>query len=32
MKDGAIVERGPALDVLGAPGHPYTQLLVQAAA
>jgi microcin C transport system ATP-binding protein len=32
MKDGAIVERGPALDVLGMPQHPYTQLLVQAAA
>jgi microcin C transport system ATP-binding protein len=32
MKDGAIVERGPALDVLGTPQHPYTQLLVQAAA
>lgn len=32
MKDGAIVERGPALDVLGTPQHPYTQLLVRAAA
>ena len=32
VKDGAIVERGPALDVLGTPQHPYTQLLVQAAA
>ena len=32
MKDGAIVERGPALDVLTAPEHPYTRLLVQAAA
>ena len=32
MKDGAIVERGPALSVLGAPEHPYTRLLVQAAA
>ncbi len=32
MKDGAIVERGSALDVLGTPQHPYTQLLVRAAA
>jgi microcin C transport system ATP-binding protein len=32
MKDGAIVERGPALQVLAAPQHPYTRLLVQAAA
>lgn len=32
MKDGAIVERGAALRVLAAPVHPYTQLLVQAAA
>jgi microcin C transport system ATP-binding protein len=32
MKDGAIVERGPALQVLAAPEHPYTRLLVQAAA
>ncbi len=32
MKDGAIVERGPALAVLAAPEHPYTRLLVQAAA
>jgi microcin C transport system ATP-binding protein len=32
MKDGAIVERGPALEVLAAPEHPYTRLLVQAAA
>ncbi|ODT33158.1 MAG: microcin ABC transporter ATP-binding protein [Hydrogenophaga sp. SCN 70-13] len=32
MKDGAIVERSPALQVLAAPAHPYTRLLVQAAA
>lgn len=32
MKDGAIVERGPALQVLAAPEHPYTRLLVHAAA
>ncbi|QIM52104.1 ABC transporter ATP-binding protein [Hydrogenophaga crocea] len=32
MKDGAVVERGPALEVLAAPEHPYTQLLVRAAA
>ncbi|MBL0919326.1 MAG: ABC transporter ATP-binding protein [Hydrogenophaga sp.] len=32
MKDGAIVERGPALQVLATPEHPYTRLLVQAAA
>jgi len=32
MKDGAIVERGAALRVLAAPAHPYTQLLVRAAA
>jgi len=30
MKDGAIVERGPALQVLAEPRHPYTQLLVSA--
>ena len=32
MKDGAIVERGAALQVLSAPQHPYTQQLVQATA
>ncbi len=32
MKDGAIVERGPAQQVLAAPEHPYTRLLVHAAA
>lgn len=32
MKDGAIVERGPVHTVLGSPEHPYTRLLVQAAA
>ena len=31
MKDGAVVEHGPALDVLSAPQHPYTRELVRAA-
>jgi microcin C transport system ATP-binding protein len=31
MKDGAVVERGPALQVLSQPQHPYTRQLVQAA-
>ncbi|RCX11879.1 ABC transporter ATP-binding protein [Extensimonas vulgaris] len=31
MKDGAVLESGPALQVLRAPRHPYTQRLVEAA-
>ncbi|GAA3604800.1 ATP-binding cassette domain-containing protein [Nonomuraea rosea] len=31
MYRGQIVERGPADDVILAPGHPYTQLLAEAA-
>ncbi|MFF4835390.1 dipeptide ABC transporter ATP-binding protein [Streptomyces sp. NPDC001315] len=31
MYRGAIVEEGPAADVLGGPSHPYTALLVEAA-
>ncbi len=31
MKDGAVLESGPALQVLQAPRHPYTQRLVEAA-
>ena len=27
MRDGTIVERGPTLQLLDAPQHPYTQLL-----
>ncbi|MGW2958735.1 dipeptide ABC transporter ATP-binding protein [Streptomyces sp. NPDC001220] len=32
MYRGVIVEQGPAADVLGGPSHPYTALLVEAAA
>ena len=32
MKDGSVVESGPVDQVLSAPAHPYTRLLVQAAA
>ena len=32
MKDGEVVEAGPVTQVLSAPAHPYTRLLVQAAA
>ncbi|WP_374522037.1 ABC transporter ATP-binding protein [Hydrogenophaga sp.] len=32
MKDGEVVEAGPVLSILERPQHPYTQLLVQAAA
>ena len=31
LKDGQVVEQGPALSVLGAPQHPYTQKLLAAA-
>ncbi|MDF1482597.1 ABC transporter ATP-binding protein [Extensimonas sp. H3M7-6] len=31
MKDGAVLESGPALQVLRAPQHPYTRGLVEAA-
>ncbi|MFT3720960.1 ABC transporter ATP-binding protein [Pseudorhodoferax sp.] len=31
MKDGAVVESGPAVQVLGAPRHAYTRALVAAA-
>ena len=31
LKDGAVVEAGPTAQVLGAPGHAYTQKLVAAA-
>ncbi|MFJ6939340.1 dipeptide ABC transporter ATP-binding protein [Streptomyces sp. NPDC101132] len=30
MRSGAAVERGPAADVLAAPGHPYTRALLGA--
>jgi microcin C transport system ATP-binding protein len=29
MKDGQVVEQGPALDVLSRPQHPYTRMLVE---
>ena len=31
MRNGRVVERGPSGDVIAAPIHPYTQLLVRAA-
>lgn len=31
MKQGAIVEEGPAAEVLGNPQHPYTEQLIEAA-
>ena len=31
MKDGCVVERGPALQVLAHPSHPYTRMLVESA-
>ena len=31
MQRGAVVEHGPASDVLGAPAHPYTRALIDAA-
>jgi microcin C transport system ATP-binding protein len=31
MKDGRVVEQGPALEVLRSPAHPYTQMLVESA-
>ncbi|MGR6919053.1 dipeptide ABC transporter ATP-binding protein [[Actinomadura] parvosata] len=30
MREGRVVEQGPALDVLGAPAHPYTRALLAA--
>jgi microcin C transport system ATP-binding protein len=31
MKDGCVVERGPTLQVLAQPSHPYTRMLVESA-
>ena len=31
MKDGRVVEQGPALQVLRSPTHPYTQMLIESA-
>lgn len=31
LKDGEVVESGPAAEVLGAPNHPYTRRLLEAA-
>jgi microcin C transport system ATP-binding protein len=31
MKDGRVVEQGPALQVLRSPAHPYTRTLVESA-
>ncbi len=31
LKDGEVVESGPAAEVLGAPSHPYTRRLLKAA-
>jgi len=28
MKDGEVLESGPVFEVLDAPRHPYTQILV----
>jgi len=29
MKDGQVLEAGPALEVLSAPRHPYTRQLLE---